>query len=188
MEDSENDGEKKSKKKKRKADDGLTVENCKNEKKRQQPIMSMKRSTINIYFWILLTALICWVVRCGKLEGYIFPVYTTTSCPRSQSEWRNRSSTLNCTKSNGYMCIPNENITELLEFCYRFRRIPIDKSICLILRRSTSLVEAHSCSQFINGCPDKLYWSNEIFKYPSCLSIGNTCFLAEPSCHEQEEG
>lgn len=29
-----------------------------------------------------------------------------------------RSSALNCTKENGYTCLPNENFTELLEFCY----------------------------------------------------------------------
>ncbi|XP_061193727.1 uncharacterized protein LOC133201958 [Saccostrea echinata] len=161
------------------------LENMPLERKGQLPIISMERSTINVYFWILLTVLICWVVRCGKLYGYSFPVYTTLSCPRNKSEWRNRSSDLNCTESNGYMCIPNENITELLEFCYRYPRIPIEKNICLILKKSTSLVEAYSCPQFKNGCPDKQYWSDEIFKYQNCLSIGNRCSLAEPHCNEQ---
>ncbi|XP_062609086.1 uncharacterized protein LOC134270853 [Saccostrea cucullata] len=148
-------------------------------------IMSMARTSMYVYFWILMTTLKHWVVKCDKLEGYSFPVYNTTSCPRNQSEWRNRSSDLNCTESNGYMCIPNENITQLVEFCYRYPRIPIEKSICLILKKTTSLVEAYSCKQFRNGCPDKLYWSNEVFKYQSCLSIGNGCFLAEPPCNEQ---
>ncbi|XP_062566926.1 uncharacterized protein LOC134229235 [Saccostrea cucullata] len=121
----------------------------------------------------------------GKLDGFSFPVYTTTSCPRNQSGWRNRSHDINCTESNGYMCIPNENITQLLEFCYRHPRIPIEKYICLILKKTTSLVEAYSCKQFRNGCPDKQYWSNEIFQYPSCLSIGSRCFLDEPLCKNE---
>lgn len=54
-----------------------------------------------------------------KLEGYKFPVYTTAFCPRIQTEWTERSSALKCNKSNGYMCIPNESIDQLVEFCYR---------------------------------------------------------------------
>lgn len=54
-----------------------------------------------------------------KLEGYKFPVYTTAFCPRIETEWTERSSALKCNKSNGYMCLPNESIDKLLEFCYR---------------------------------------------------------------------
>lgn len=32
---------------------------------------------------------------------------------------------MNCSKTNGYMCIPNESFTELLEFCYDHPRILI---------------------------------------------------------------
>ncbi|XP_062608120.1 uncharacterized protein LOC134269962 [Saccostrea cucullata] len=147
--------------------------------------MSMAHSSIYDYFWILMTTLAYWVVKCDKLDFYSFPVYTTVSCPRNQSDWRSRSSAINCTENNGYMCIPNENITQLLEFCYRYPRIPIEKDICLILKKSTSLVDAYSCKQFRNGCPDKLYWSDGILEYPSCLSIGNRCFLDEPLCKDE---
>lgn len=53
-----------------------------------------------------------------RLNGYQFPVYSTESCPRNEIEWLHRSSAINCTKWNGYMCMPNENLTMLLEFCY----------------------------------------------------------------------
>lgn len=53
-----------------------------------------------------------------RLDGYKFPVYSTPFCPRNESEWSKRSSFLNCNKTNGYTCLPNENFTELLEFCY----------------------------------------------------------------------
>lgn len=54
----------------------------------------------------------------GPIDGYKFPVYTTPSCPQNKRDWLERSSVLNCTDQNGYMCIPNEMLTELVEFCY----------------------------------------------------------------------
>lgn len=62
-----------------------------------------------------------------KLDGYEFPVYSTPFCPRNTTEWSERSSYLNCTESNGYTCLPNENFTELLEFCYRYPFILIEE-------------------------------------------------------------
>lgn len=62
-----------------------------------------------------------------KLDGYEFPVYSTNSCPRNQTEWNQRSSAINCTEDNGYLCLPNENITELLEFCYNYPFILIQE-------------------------------------------------------------
>lgn len=40
-----------------------------------------------------------------------------------------------------------------------------------------------SCRTFMKGCPDVSYFSDEIFKYQSCLSIRNGCFLADPVCN-----
>lgn len=63
-----------------------------------------------------------------KLDGYEFPVYSTEVCPRNQTEWNARSSAINCTSNNGYMCIPNRELTKLLEFCYVHPFIWIEKS------------------------------------------------------------
>lgn len=52
------------------------------------------------------------------MDGHKFPVYKTTSCPRNKLEWIKRSFVLNCIDQNGYMCLPNEMFTELVEFCY----------------------------------------------------------------------
>lgn len=54
-----------------------------------------------------------------------FQVNKTKSCPSNQTEWNKRSKDMNCSKTNGYMCIPNESFTELLEFCYDHPRILI---------------------------------------------------------------
>uniref|UniRef100_A0A8W8MJJ0 FZ domain-containing protein n=1 Tax=Magallana gigas TaxID=29159 RepID=A0A8W8MJJ0_MAGGI len=120
--------------------------------------------------------------ECRKLEGYKFPVYTTAFCPRIETEWTERSSALKCNKSNGYMCIPNESIDQLLEFCYREPVERVQKGICLYLIKSVSLVQSYNCSRFEQGCPDHSFFSNEFFKHPACISIGNRCFLAEQSC------
>ncbi|XP_065926160.1 uncharacterized protein [Magallana gigas] len=120
--------------------------------------------------------------NCRKLDGYKFPVYTTTFCPRIKTEWNERSSALNCNKSNGYMCLPNDRFDELLEFCYREPVERIQKGFCLYLVKKVSLVHSYSCSRFTQGCHDHPFFSNEIYKYPACISIGNGCFLAEPSC------
>lgn len=61
------------------------------------------------------------------LDGYQFPVFKTESCPRNEIEWTGRSSVLNCTKSNGYMCMPSEKFTTLLEFCYKHNKLVIPK-------------------------------------------------------------
>lgn len=61
------------------------------------------------------------------MEGYEFPVYSTDSCPGNDKEWKERSTAINCTKNNGYMCFPNEDITGLLEFCYIYTQLLITK-------------------------------------------------------------
>uniref|UniRef100_A0A8W8NY75 Novel STAND NTPase 3 domain-containing protein n=4 Tax=Magallana gigas TaxID=29159 RepID=A0A8W8NY75_MAGGI len=117
-----------------------------------------------------------------KLEGYEFPVFSTESCPQNHAEWNERSSIINCTQSNGYTCLPNENFTELLEFCYVYPRILITKGICLYLYKRYSRVNSYNCSHFRYGCPDSNYFTSEVYNYPTCISIKYGCFLAEPSC------
>lgn len=63
----------------------------------------------------------------GPMDGYIFPVYSTKACPKNKAEWLRRSFVLNCTVRNGYMCIPNENLTALVEFCYIVHKVAIPK-------------------------------------------------------------
>lgn len=61
------------------------------------------------------------------MDGYIFPVYSTKACPKNKAEWLRRSFVLNCTARNGYMCIPNEHLTALVEFCYNVHKVAIPK-------------------------------------------------------------
>lgn len=116
------------------------------------------------------------------LDGYAFPVYTTEFCPRNQKEWSERSLALNCTDGNAFMCFPNGNLTQLLEFCYKESKIRIQEGICLFLYKRYSLLDAYDCRGFTYGCPTASHFSDEIYKYPSCVSLGEGCFLSEPSC------
>ena len=59
------------------------------------------------------------------MKGYKFPVYTTESCPRNETEWDERSAVFFCRGESSYACLPNENLTELLEFCYPLEVISI---------------------------------------------------------------
>ena len=61
------------------------------------------------------------------MDGYKFPVWSTKSCPRNETEWDDRSSFFNCNDESSYACLPNENFTELLEFCYPLQIISIEK-------------------------------------------------------------
>eukprot|EP00105_Crassostrea_gigas_P010536 XP_011425851.1 PREDICTED: uncharacterized protein LOC105327223 [Crassostrea gigas] len=120
-----------------------------------------------------------------KLKGYQFPVYLTKKCPGNQAEWKNRSSVINCTESNGYMCLPNENFTELLEFCYIYPRILVQKDLCLYLAKRVSRVNSYNCRKFTHGCPELHYFSSETYVHLSCMEIENGCFSAEPGCKRQ---
>nr|XP_034330683.1 uncharacterized protein LOC105345612 isoform X2 [Crassostrea gigas] len=117
-----------------------------------------------------------------KLAGYKYPVYTTAFCPRNETEWIERSSALTCNKSNGYTCLPNENFDQLLEFCYIVQVERIQNGFCLYLVKRASRTQSYSRSHFTQGCHNHSFFGNEIYKYPACISLGNGCFLAEPSC------
>ena len=67
------------------------------------------------------------------LERQPFPTYPTASCPRNRTALERRSNAINCNETNGYMCFPNNELTELKEFCYTYPRIGIVKGIYIYL-------------------------------------------------------
>ena len=53
-------------------------------------------------------------------------------CPRDEKEWQKASIRLNCTSgvlntNNKYHCLPADNLTTLLEFCYKRTRAHVVK-------------------------------------------------------------
>nr|XP_034308518.1 uncharacterized protein LOC105341815 [Crassostrea gigas] len=137
---------------------------------------------VRLVIWGIFLSIIFVLNECKKLDGYKFPVYSTPFCPRNESEWNKRSSALNCNRTNGYTCLPNEKLTELLEFCYIEPWIWIEEGLCLYLEKKGSYVDSFNCRHFIHGCHNTSYQSRRIFEYQACISIGNGCFLAEESC------
>lgn len=61
------------------------------------------------------------------MNGYASTVYSTKWCPRDKIEIKERSSALNCSTRDSYMCIPDETLTHLFEFCYVDREIQVPK-------------------------------------------------------------
>lgn len=116
---------------------------------------------------------------CRPSSGSTFPVYTTNSCPKNKIEWLKRSIALNCNETNGYMCIPNEKFTQLLELCYILPKVAIPKGVCLFFNKNISVVDAYDCQRFSSGCPNNHYFSDEIYHYQSCVSIEERHLLAE---------
>nr|XP_022337096.1 uncharacterized protein LOC111133218 isoform X8 [Crassostrea virginica] len=76
---------------------------------------------------------------CKETSGYKFPVYSRPYCPRNEKEWNRRKAKLNCSKGT-YACFPNNEFTELIEFCYPYlpERFRIEKD--------------PSCVTVENGC------------------------------------
>lgn len=118
-----------------------------------------------------------------KLDGYEFPVYSTEFCPRNQTEWDERLSAINCNASNGYMCLPNRELTQLLEFCYIYTFIWMQEYNCFYLNKQHSRVNNYNCRHFRYGCPTSAYMSSKSFEHQSCVTIGDGCFIDEPSCN-----
>lgn len=133
-----------------------------------------------VFFAILFIAVS--LNECKSLDIYKFPVYTTKLCPQNQNEWKERSSFFNCSGSS-YMCFPNENFTELLEFCYNTNRTHITPRTCMYLHGRYSVLNGYNCSGFTHGCPSSSYFSDEVYKYHSCLAIKKGHFLAERHCN-----
>ena len=104
-----------------------------------------------------------------KLDGYKFPVYTTEVCPRNETEWLERSSLFNCTgEDNTYACFPNDDITELIEFCYPLQiiAIPPGKINCELGFYFRSIVQSLLQNLIILSKTDpwNIHWLNNKYR------------------------
>ena len=96
-------------------------------------------------------------------------MYTTKSCPENEIEWNRKSSAFNCSKESSYACFPNNETTELIEFCYPLRSIIIPEGSEFFYffkdKLSFNVREAEQCKRQIDlekrkhnkqrGCPLK---------------------------------
>ncbi|XP_061182286.1 uncharacterized protein LOC133190612 [Saccostrea echinata] len=117
------------------------------------------------------------------------PVHRVTNCPQNDTEWKKASRRLNCTDDdaksvNRYHCLPNSELSTLLEFCYSQTRTLVEEGNCMQLVSSIHILNNYRCDQFDTGCPDIPYFSDKTYNYLECVEIDpeNHCYLAEPSC------
>ncbi|XP_062610256.1 uncharacterized protein LOC134272038 [Saccostrea cucullata] len=97
-------------------------------------------------------------------------------------EWADASVRRNCNDTHGYHCVPDKNFSSLIEFCYPLgRRIPFQKGNCLELAY-TGILNHVKCGNFSYGCPEKDFFSNEMYLYPACLRLAENCFTADLRC------
>lgn len=115
---------------------------------------------------------------------FSFEVNPVNDCPVNKETWEMASARLNCNSTHGYHCVPNKQFTSLIEFCYpKGYKYPFEKGNCLELAGSGILNQV-SCKHFSSGCPDRFFFSNELYKFPKCLSINTNeqCFEADVPC------
>ncbi|XP_056000822.1 uncharacterized protein LOC125657033 isoform X2 [Ostrea edulis] len=145
-------------------------------------------SVRDLWNWIVYLTLGLFLLgfHCRSLTAdYTFHAVEVDSCPRNRSEWMAASEGLNCTENsstNNFHCVPNYNLTHLLQFCYDSDSALFEAGYCVVLSRSSSL-DALPCSQFIEGkCPANFYISNMMYEVPACLEIDSECYNADPTC------
>ncbi|XP_062573683.1 uncharacterized protein LOC134235565 [Saccostrea cucullata] len=131
----------------------------------------------------------CQILLFVRVLSDRFPVYSVTSCPQNDIEWRKASERLNCSlhynkKLYRYHCLPDSKLTNLVEFCYDHIRPLVPKGNCVVLNTHSTLLDTYNCSKFKKGCPDVHFDSDAILKYPSCLLIDTKirCYMAENTC------
>ncbi|XP_078322841.1 uncharacterized protein LOC144622140 [Crassostrea virginica] len=115
--------------------------------------------------------------------------HRVSHCPRDEKEWQKASKRLNCSDDvtspkNRYHCLPIDNLSTLLEFCYNRTRAQVIKGLCMVYVERKNILNHYNCSMFEKGCPDNWYNSNEMYKFPACFEIEpyQNCFKVETSC------
>ncbi|XP_078339594.1 uncharacterized protein LOC111107388 [Crassostrea virginica] len=119
------------------------------------------------------------------VSEYDFDVFPVDKCPMSKDEWDTRSNQLKCNKTHGYHCVPNKHLTSLIEFCSpQGVKIPFEAGNCLELAARGTLNQVPCKETFSSGCPDAVFVSLELYKYPKCLAINTElrCFDADAEC------
>lgn len=63
---------------------------------------------------------------------YAFEVFELDKCQLSKEGWAISAARLNCNSSHWYHCVPNKQLTSLIEFCYpKGHRFPFEKGILI---------------------------------------------------------
>ncbi|XP_062618896.1 uncharacterized protein LOC134280501 [Saccostrea cucullata] len=130
------------------------------------------------------------------MTSYNYDVHPVIKCPENASQWSLASDRLNCTTDDTqkyrYHCMPERGKGRLLEFCYPRVRFPMLPGFCIVLFKNgyMSKNQDTNCSVFTNNsCPNKKYYSDDMYKYPACSQINpqHHCYKFDPSCPPEEQ-
>lgn len=108
------------------------------------------------------------------------------SCPKNKAEYLKASGKLQCgtDKQNNiqYLCLPNQEKTSLVEFCFDGMMGAREKGNCM--EATLGKVIERSCRHFTRGCPNNTFMDFEFYKYPACQNINTKhhCYVMDPSC------
>lgn len=65
---------------------------------------------------------------------YDFDVFKVENCPMNKESWELASARLKCNSTYGYHCVPNKDLTSLIEFCYpKGYRFPFEKGNTVVI-------------------------------------------------------
>ncbi|XP_078322458.1 uncharacterized protein LOC111103131 isoform X3 [Crassostrea virginica] len=88
-------------------------------------------------------------------KTYGFPVFPVTSCPATAVDWEQAAKQRNCSLTgvrDTYLCLPNQEKTTLLEFCYdKVRPMVQEDSSCLNINTQDG------CYHEDPSCPNKTF-------------------------------
>lgn len=124
-------------------------------------------------------------------------VHRRDSCPdpTNISQWTQASESLNCLhdlsstdrdkQESVYQCMPSSFLNETVEFCGR--NVPIEPGHCPIYTYQYGAniqPTYYNCSSFTSGCPNKTFFSKEVYSHPACLRIisNSRCYKAQKNC------
>ncbi|XP_062596170.1 uncharacterized protein LOC134257599 [Saccostrea cucullata] len=115
--------------------------------------------------------------------------FVVDSCPLSQEKTTEAATRLNCSEDeygrSRYVCVPNQNLTALIEFCYTKTIVGIYQKGHCLRSIGNGFLDQISCTNFTEGCPKQYFRSIDLYKYPACLHLNTEerCFIAESSCN-----
>lgn len=141
-------------------------------------------SRFQVYSMLIVPLIINYIVLHVSAD-YDFNVIPVEKCPMSKEDWDTASARLKCNSTHGYHCVPNKQLTSLIEFCYpKGFKFPFEAGNCLELAANGILNQVPCVNTFDDGCPKNHYFSDKIFNYPKCLMINKKfqCFEADHEC------
>ncbi|XP_052693201.1 uncharacterized protein LOC128171460 [Crassostrea angulata] len=89
-------------------------------------------------------------------------------CAYEESVWKQDAASFQCSSpDNDYHCVPNDN-NILVELC--IQQIWVDPNNCPEYNTGANTLDTVPCNVSTGSCPDVLFLSKEVYKYPACLN------------------